>query len=112
MTSSPLKPALSGKHSVSRQRTGPFALDAYKYLCKITYNQIMTRSLEQAFEAASQLTCDEQDALAARMFREIAWENRWESALTDDPEKLRRLVEEARQDIKAGRVRELHADAI
>jgi hypothetical protein len=72
----------------------------------------MTRSLEQAFEVASQLTYDEQDALAAQMLREIAWEKRWESALTDDPEQLRRLVEEAREDIEAGRVRELHADDI
>ncbi len=70
----------------------------------------MTRSLEQAFEAASQLTSDEQDALAAQMLREIAWEKKWESALTDDPQKLRLLVEQARQDIKAGRVQELRVD--
>ncbi len=70
----------------------------------------MTRSLEQAFEAACQLASDEQDALAAQMLREIAWEKKWGSALTDDPQKLRLLVEEARQDIKAGRVQELRVD--
>ena len=72
----------------------------------------MTHSLEQAFEAASQLASDEQDALAAQMIREIAWEKKWESALTDDPQKLRLLVEEARQDIKAGRIQELNVDDI
>ena len=72
----------------------------------------MTRSLEQAFEAASQLSSDEQDVLAARMLQEIAWEKKWESALTDDPEKLRSLLKEARQDIKAGRVQELRVDDI
>ncbi len=72
----------------------------------------MTHSLEQAFEAASQLASDEQDALAAQMLREIGWEKKWESALTDDPQKLRLLVEEARQDIKAGRVQELNVDDI
>ena len=72
----------------------------------------MTRSLEQAFEAASRLSSDEQDLLAARMLQEIAWKKKWESALTDDPEKLRSLLREARQDIKAGRVQELRADDI
>ena len=72
----------------------------------------MTRSLEQAFEAASQLSSDEQDVLAARMLQEIAWGKKWESALTDDPEKLRSLLKEARQDIKAGRVQELRVDDI
>ena len=72
----------------------------------------MTRSLEQAFEAASQLSSDEQDLLAARMLQEIAWEKKWESALTDDPEKLRSLLKEARQDIKTGRVQELRVDDI
>ncbi len=70
----------------------------------------MTRSLEQAFEAASQLASDEQDELAAQMLRKIAWEKKWESALTGDPQKLRLLVEEARQDIKAGRVQELRVN--
>ena len=72
----------------------------------------MTRSLEQAFEAASQLSSDEQDVLAARMLQEIAWEKKWDSALTDNPEKLRSLLREARQDIKAGRVQELRVDDI
>ena len=72
----------------------------------------MTRSLEQAFEAASQLSSDEQDVLAARMLQEIAWEKKWGSALTDDPEKLRSLLKEARQDIKTGRVQELRVDDI
>ena len=70
----------------------------------------MTRSLEQAFEAASQLASDEQDELAAQMLREIAWEKKWEPTLADDPQKLRLLVEQARQDIKAGRVQELRVD--
>ena len=72
----------------------------------------MTRSLEQAFEAASQLSSDEQDVLAAQMLQEIAWEKKWESALNDDPEKLRSLLKEARQDIKTGRVEELRVDDI
>ena len=76
----------------------------------ISYNRIMTRSLEQAFEAASQLSCDEQDVLASQMLQEIAWEKKSESALTDDPQKFRLLVEQARQDVQAGRVQELRVD--
>ena len=53
-----------------------------------------------------QLDSDEQDVLAAQMLQEIAWEKKWESALTASPEKLRRLVDEAQQDIQAGRVQE------
>ena len=87
-------------------------LDPHNYLRLFTYNRIMTRTLKQAFEAASRLSSDEQDVLAAQMLQEIAWEKKWESALTDDPEKLQSLVEEARQDIKAGRVQELNVDDI
>ncbi len=87
-------------------------LDPHNYLRLITYNRIMPRSLEQAFEAASQLSSDEQDVLAEQMLQEIAWEKNWGAALTDDPEKLRSLLKEARQDIKTGRVQELRVDDI
>jgi hypothetical protein len=63
--------------------------------------------LEQAFEAASDLPATEQDELAARILDEIAWERGGENR-----EKLRRLVEEAREDIRAGRVRELRPEDI
>jgi len=68
----------------------------------------VTKPLEKAFEAASDLPATEQDELAARIFDEIAWERSAERG--GDREKLRRLVDQAREDIRAGRVRELRPD--
>jgi hypothetical protein len=73
-----------------------------------TYNQEVTKSLEKAFEAASDLPASEQDELAARILDEIAWETNQEAGA--DREKLRRMVAEARADIQAGRVRELRPE--
>jgi hypothetical protein len=64
----------------------------------------VTKLLEKAFQAVSDLPASEQDELAARILDEIAWER------GGDREKLRRLVDEARADIRAGRVRELRPD--
>ena len=68
----------------------------------------MTKLLETAFAAASDLPAAEQDDLAAEILDEIAWER----GSQGDPgrEKLRRLVEQAREDIRAGRVRELRPE--
>jgi hypothetical protein len=66
----------------------------------------VTKLLEEALEAASDLPPAEQDELAGRILDEIAWER------GGGREKLRRLVDEAREDIRAGRVRELRPEDI
>ena len=78
----------------------------------VPYNQIVTSLLKKAFVAASELPAGEQDTLASQMLREIAWEKKWETALSNNPEKLSALVEEALGDIQAGRVRELNVDDV
>lgn len=70
------------------------------------YNRSVTKLLEKALEAASDLPPAEQDELAGRILDEIAWER------GGGREKLRRLVDEAREDIRAGRVRELRPEDI
>ena len=65
----------------------------------------MTRLLERAFKAASELPSEEQDALASRVLNEIAWEEKWDSALERDPEKLKKLAAQARDEIRAGKTR-------
>ena len=70
----------------------------------------MTHLLEEAFKAASDLPEQDQDALASRVLQEIAWEKKWDTALAEKRATVRNLVEEAREDIRAGRVRELNPD--
>ena len=70
----------------------------------------MTKLLEKAFAVASDLPATTQDELAARILDEIAWEGG--AAGGADREKLRRLVDQARKDIRAGRVRDLRPEDI
>ena len=49
----------------------------------------------------------------ARLSRELAIEDeQWEAALARDPDKLKRMVEEALEDIKAGRSEPLDPDKL
>lgn len=70
------------------------------------YNSSVTKLLEKALAAVSDLPPAEQDELAARLLDEVAWER------GAGREKLRWLVDEAREDIRAGRVRELRPDDV
>lgn len=68
----------------------------------------MTKLLEKAFEAAKDLSTTEQDQLAARILDEVAWETSLGAGA--GREKLRQMVDQARADIRAGRVRELRPE--
>jgi hypothetical protein len=68
----------------------------------------VTKKLEKAFETASDLPAAEQDELAARILDEVAWETSGKGDAGH--EKLRQLVEQARADVQAGRVRELRPE--
>jgi hypothetical protein len=70
----------------------------------------VTKNLEKALEAVSDLSSSEQDELAAQILDEIAWEKSGERG--GDRVRLRELVNQARQDIEAGRVRELNPEDI
>ncbi|MEX2300203.1 MAG: hypothetical protein WD733_04655 [Bryobacterales bacterium] len=61
-------------------------------------------------EAAADLSANEQDELAERILDEVSWERGDKSE--GSPEKLRRLVKQGREDIEAGRVRELRPEDI
>jgi hypothetical protein len=72
------------------------------------YNRDVTKLLEKAFEAAKDLPTAEQDQLAARILDEVAWETSLASGA--GREKLRQMVDRARADIRAGRVREFRPE--
>jgi hypothetical protein len=59
----------------------------------------MTDLLKKAFKGASRIPEHEQDALANLIFAAIKSEE-----LDHDPEEFRRLLEEARDDARAGRI--------
>lgn len=69
----------------------------------------MTRHLEAAFREATQLSDEQQDALAAIIMQEIAADRRWDE-LFDRPEShdlLAKLADQALADHRAGRTTRL-----
>lgn len=55
----------------------------------------MTELLQKAFEEASKLSKDEQDALAQWLLQEFQAERHWEELLSDSAEELAVLADEA-----------------
>ena len=70
----------------------------------------MTRLLKQAFEAASKLPEDEQNALAALILEEVEAEGDWQKSFEANQEQLGRLADEALDDHRKGRTRLLDPD--
>ncbi|HYM10903.1 MAG TPA: hypothetical protein VEU62_09220 [Bryobacterales bacterium] len=73
---------------------------------------MVTELLEKAIAAAAELPAEEQEALASLMLSELAAEKRWDESLAKDPAKLRRLADEALEEIRAGRTKELNVDEL
>lgn len=67
----------------------------------------MTKLLEKAFEEASKLPEQEQDALARAVLEELASERRWDELFASSPELLDELANEAIEEHRAGRTEKL-----
>ena len=67
----------------------------------------MTDLLNQAFQQASSLSPQQQDALAAWLLSEIEDEAKWDTALAKNPSALDSLAAEARAELAAGRTEPL-----
>jgi hypothetical protein len=72
----------------------------------------MTRLLEQALAEVRKLPDPSQDAIAALILEGIADERRWDEAFARSQEQLGRLAEQVREDIRAGRVRDVGIDEL
>jgi hypothetical protein len=72
----------------------------------------MTKALQSAFEAASRLPDEAQDALAAAILEELATEARWEATLAQSAPALERLADEALAEHRAGRTEPLDPDSL
>jgi len=62
----------------------------------------MTALLQQAFQAAQQLTDTEQDQLATRLLAEMAKENEFDFALQQTGHKLVGMANEALAELRSG----------
>lgn len=68
----------------------------------------MTKLLGRALQKVAELSPEEQDAIASQILETVEDESVWKESLTRDPEKLRRLAEDAREEIRRGETRPLH----
>ena len=65
----------------------------------------MTELLENALRKVALLSQEEQDAIASQIIETLEDEATWKRILARDPEKLRRLAEQARQEHIHGETR-------
>jgi hypothetical protein len=72
----------------------------------------MTQLLERALEEVRKLSPADQDAIASIILEEIRDEDLWEQTFARSQDKLARMAAKAREDIQAGRIRELGIDEL
>ena len=67
--------------------------------------KIMTQLLEKVLSEVYKLPAEKQDFIATIILEELEDERRWDKAFAESQDLLAKLAEEARADIKAGRVK-------
>ncbi len=72
----------------------------------------MTQLLEEAMGVIQKLPAANQDAIAAIILEELADDRRWDDAFAGSQDQLGRLADRVREDIRAGRVRNLGIDEL
>ena len=72
----------------------------------------MTQLLEKAIAEIYKLPATDQDAIAAMILDELADEQQWDMIFARSQDKLAKLAEKVREDIKAGRVRKMGFDEL
>jgi hypothetical protein len=72
----------------------------------------MTQLLEKAITEIYKLPATDQDAIATMILDELADEQRWDMTFARSQDKLAKLAEKVREDIKAGRVKKIGFDEL
>jgi hypothetical protein len=72
----------------------------------------MTQLLQQAMAEVQKLPVAEQDAIASIILDELEDEQRWQQAFADSQDKLAKLADRVRGDIRAGRVHNRGIDTL
>jgi len=73
---------------------------------------MMTHLLKRAFEEASQLGENEQDAVGQWLLDELASERRWDETFERSRDSLGKLADEARDEHRASQTRSLDPNAL
>jgi hypothetical protein len=73
---------------------------------------MMTRLLEKAFDAASKLPEEEQDAFAEWILAELTSEQRWEEAFAHSEDALSKLADEVIREYRLGETQEFDPDQL
>ena len=71
----------------------------------------MTRLLEKAFEQASKLPAEDQDALAEMLLNDLASEERWTDTFAKSQDELAMLAREARGEFEQGKTHAIEEDS-
>jgi hypothetical protein len=67
----------------------------------------MTQLLEKAIREISKLPVTEQDIIAGIILDELLDEKKWDTAFTKSQDKLSKLAEKVRSDVREGRIRKM-----
>jgi len=67
----------------------------------------MTTLLDKALAEVRKLAPEAQDAIAALILEELDYEQRWDTTFAATQPQLAKLAEKVREDIRAGRVRNI-----
>ena len=72
----------------------------------------MTQLLQRAIDVVQKLSPSYQDSIASIILEEIQDEELWEGAFAGSQDKLARMAAKAREDIRAGKTRDLGIDEL
>jgi hypothetical protein len=72
----------------------------------------MTELLKRAFDEASKLPDEEQDALASALLEELQGERQWDAILARSQEQLSSLADDALAEHRAGRTTTLDPEGL
>lgn len=71
---------------------------------------VMTQLLEKVLSEVYKLPAEKQDFIATIILEELEDERRWDKTFAESQDLLAKLAEEARDEIKAGRVKKMEID--
>ena len=72
----------------------------------------MTQLMEQALAEIGKLPEADQDAIATIILDEIADERRWDKSFSRSQDKLAKIADRVRDDIRTGRVKDVGIDEL
>ena len=72
----------------------------------------MTQLLEKALIAVHKLPPEQQNFIATVILEELEAERRWDKSFAESQDLLAKLAEEARDEIKAGRIKKMGIDEL